>query len=1086
VRRTAAHASSLGAAALARAATLAAFVLLLAMPSSSEALALSPHWMIISTAAPTYFNAGDEDDYYEVIAVNDGGAPTDGSTITVSDSLPAGVEATAVSGEAGVSGHGFITSPLVCLAASSCETEAGTVVAQGEVVRVKVALRVQPGATGELVNDVTISGGGAATAAASSSTPIPDEPLAVPFGATISSALTRPDGTTARQAGSHDFNFTTMIALNVSSVDADHECHESPGCPLLNAEAKDIRLELPPGMTGNPQVVPRCHQPAFQSFGDHNCPPETQVGYAQLFFYGSGTATQYAPVYDLEAPPGVPGELGFTAAGQNHIPIFFHLRSDGDYGLTTSLTGISEADPVHVAALTLWGVPADPSHDSQRQGPESSGCEEGCGSEVLARPFLRIPTSCPGGPLEVGLESDSWQEPGEGPLLPSATLPGTNGCDSLSFKPSLEIQPDTLRAGAPVGYTAQLQTPQSEDPAGLSSPDMRAAVVTLPSGTTLSPSAANGLKACPLDQFALDTEVPAHCPAASIIGTATATTPLLEKPLTGRIFLGESECAPCGPREVQDGRLMPLLIEAEGSGVVIKLLGDASVDQVSETVRLAIKESPRLPISDLKLSLKAGEDALLANPQACGATFANALITPWSSLAPVATASPQVTIGGCPPLGFTPSMQAGTTETARAGAYGGFAITINRRDRDQELGSFTLSPPPGMLGKLSSVPQCAEALANAGTCPTTSQIGGASLVAGPGRQPYELTGGRVFLTGPYAGKPFGLSIVVPAEAGPLKLGGTTGTGTIVIRASIAVDEHTAALTIASSQLPLEIDGVPLDLTRIVLNIDRQGFMFNPTSCAPMATQGAVTSLAGASTPVSLPFQAVDCSKLAFTPKLTGITPAKTSIAGGTSLHVKLLFGGGDANVGKLKIALPSQLPTRLTTLQKACRAAVFDANPASCPFGSVVGVGYAQTVVLKSTMAGPAYLVSHGGAAFPDLEVVLQGEGVTLLLDGHTNISKGISSANFSELPDTPVNVFDLVLPQGPGSLLAANLPRSAHRSMCRQKLAAPVQITSQSGIVLNQRIKIAVAGCHRAKTAGHARRASRRMRNGKAHKRRS
>ncbi len=986
MRHLATLASSRG---IACAATLAAVVGLLAAPSSSEAGTLSPHWMIISTAAPTYFKAGDENDYYEVIAVNDGGAPTDGSTLTVTDNLPAAVTAFAVNGEAGTGGHGFLTSPLTCPSASSCETEAGTVVPQGEVVRIKIALAVQPKASGTLLNEVTISGGGAPPASASSATLIEAE-SPVPFGAVISSELTRPDGTTATQAGSHDFTFTTMLALNVSGVDIANECHESPGCPLLNAEAKDIRLALPAGLTGNPQVVPRCHQPAFQSFGDHNCPPETQVGYAQLFFYGSGTAIQYAPIYDLEAPPGVPGELGFTAAGHDHIPIFFHLRSDGDYGLTTSLTGISEADPVHVAAITLWGVPADPSHDSERQGPAGGGCEEGCRSEVAARPFLRMPTSCPGGALEVGLASDSWQESGEGPKLAPASLPGTSGCEGLSFEPSLEIQPDTLQAGAPAGYTAQLITPQSEDPAGLSSPDLRAAAVTFAPGTTLSPSAANGLLACPLSQFELHKEVPAGCPPASIIGTATVTTPLLEKPLTGRIFLGESECAPCGPSEVQDGRLMPLLIEAEGTGVIIKLLGDASIDQANGTVTLAFTESPRLPISDLKLSLKPGEDALLANPLACGATFATAQLTPWSSSTPVATPSPQVTIGGCSAIGFTPSMQAGTTETARAGAYGGFAITINRRDGDQELGSFSLSPPPGMLGKLASVPQCGAVQADAGTCAAGSQIGSASLVAGPGHQPYELTGGRVFLTGPYAGKPFGLSIVVPAEAGPLKLGGTTGTGTIVIRASIAVNEHTAALTITSSELPREVDGVPLDLTRIVLNIDRAGFMFNPTSCAPMTTTGAVTSLTRTSTPVSLPFQAVDCSKLAFTPKLTAITPAKTSLARGTSLHVKLRFGAGDANIGKLKIALPSQLPTRLTTLQKACRAATFDANPAGCPPGSVVGIGYAQTVVLKSTMAGPAYLVSHGGAAFPDLEVVLQGEGVTLLLDGHTNISRGI------------------------------------------------------------------------------------------------
>jgi len=1064
-----------------RALGVALLVLLLIAPST-QALQARPHWTIVSTAAPTNFAAGDESDYYELIAINDGAAPSDGSTITVTDSLPAAVTPTAIGGEVGVEGHSFATVPMVCTTASSCESEAGTVVPQGNMVRVKITLAVPPGTSGPLINDVSIAGGGAETASASSTTSITADP--VPFGASISSHLTLSNGATATQAGSHDFTFTSMVAMNVASVDNVNECHESTGCPLLNAEARDIRLALPAGMTGNPQAVTKCPQPAFQAFGDHNCPADSQVGYVQLFFYGSGTAPQYAPIYDLQATTAVPGELGFTAAGQNHIPVFFHLRSDGDYGLTTSMTGISEADPVHVAVLTLWGVPADPSHDSERQGPEHSGCETGCPSGLVARPFLRMPTTCPGGSLEVGLSSDSWQEPGEGPKLPSAILPGTTGCNALAFHPELAIHPDTLQSGAPVGYTAELETPQSEDPGVLGAPDLRAADVSLPLGTTLSPSAANGLLACSPAQFSLHREETASCPAQSTVGTVTVTTPLLETPLVGRIFLGQSECAPCGPADVQSGRLMPLFIEAAGSGVIFKVLGQARIDQATGTVTVAFSESPRLPLTDLKLMLNSGEDALLANPLACGAGFATARLTPWSSSVAVETSSPEVAIAGCSSVGFTPSMQAGTTETARAGAYGGFAIVINRRDGDQELGSFTLSPPPGMLGKLASVPQCGQAQADAGTCAPESQIGRASLVAGPGGQPYELTGGKVFLTGPYAGQPFGLSIVVPAEAGPLKLGGTTGNGTIVIRASIAVNEHTAAITIASSRLPREVDGVPLDLTRIVLNIDRAGFMFNPTSCAPMATTGAVQSLTGAASPASLPFQAVDCHKLVFRPKLTALTQGKTSVRGGASLHVKLSFGAGDANVGKLKIALPSQLPTRLTTLQHACRAATFEANPASCPPGSVVGIGYAQTVVLKSTMAGPAYLVSHGGAAFPDLEIVLQGEGVTLLLDGHTNISKGISSANFSALPDTPVKVFDLVLPEGPGSLLAANLPPSAKRSMCAQKLSAPVQITSQSGVVLKQRIRIAVGGCvvvHRAKHSGRAR-----TRSGKVHRTRA
>jgi hypothetical protein len=173
----------------------------------------------------------------------------------------------------------------------------------------------------------------------------------------------------------------------------------------------------------------------------------------------------------------------------------------------------------------------------------------------------------------------------------------------------------------------------------------------------------------------------------------------------------------------------------------------------------------------------------------------------------------------------------------------------------------------------------------------------------------------------------------------------------------------------------------------------------------------------------------------------------------------------------VKVSLPKQLPSRLTTLQKACLAATFEANPASCPTASDVGTATASTPLLSSPLVGPAYIVSHGNEAFPDLEIVLQGENITLVLDGNTQIKNGITSSTFKAVPDAPVSSFELKLPTGKFSILGANVPQKAKYSLCGQTLTMPTEITAQNGALLNQTTKIAVTGCAKVKTLTRAER---------------
>ncbi|HEX5851692.1 MAG TPA: hypothetical protein VFY36_01245, partial [Solirubrobacteraceae bacterium] len=717
------------------------------------------------------------------------------------------------------------------------------------------------------------------------------------------------------------------------------------------------------------------------------------------------------------------------------------------------------------------------------------------------------PARCDNSGGKARVEVESWENPGHTVAREATVFPQMTGCGLLAsvFNPFLDVRPggtgSTTQADEPSAYTATLGVPQTSLFTELAAPEIKNLAVTLPAGVSLSASAAQGLVGCKAtgpnginlgtEQIAPDgrdegnpeaTEFGAghaggngssyddgayhiargHCPEASIVGSVEIASPVIAKPLHGHLYLAEPRCGGesqpvCTEEDATNGVLYSGYLEAEGSGVLIKERGTLSVDPVTGQVTLHASQLPQLPFSELKVKVNGGSRAPLANSQSCGSFTTTSSLEPWSAPStPIATPSSAAfaidwdgTGGACPAsLPFSPGFAAGTTAPV-AKTFSPFVLTLTRQDREQDPTRLSVTLPKGLLGKIAGVPLCGETQANAGTCGAESQIGSVSVLAGAGEHPLAVTGGRVYLTGPYEGQPFGLSAVVPAVAGPFNL------GDVVVRSAIHIDPRTAAVTIVSGSIPQSRDGVPFRLRAIHVEVDRPGgFTLNPTSCAPQQVTGIASGSGGATTSVSSPFGITGCKALPFKPKFTASTKAKTRKATGEYLHVKVTSGPLQANIGKVKANLPLQLPSRLATLNKACVAAVFDANPSSCPSASVVGTARVVTPILKGVLTGPAYVVSHGGAAFPDLEIVLQGEGVTLVLDGATNIKKGITSSTFRALPDAPISTFDLVLPKGPYSLLAG------YGDLCGKPLKMPIAITGQNGAVIKQTTRIAVMGC--------------------------
>jgi hypothetical protein len=496
-----------------------------------------------------------------------------------------------------------------------------------------------------------------------------------------------------------------------------------------------------------------------------------------------------------------------------------------------------------------------------------------------------------------------------------------------------------------------------------------------------------------------------------------------------------------------------------GEGVVIKLKGTASANTRTGQLTTRFEENPQLPFSELRLRLKGGARAPLANAQTCGQATTTSALTPWSApeSGPPATPFSSFTVGGCAGESFNPGFLA-QSETPLAGGSTPFTVQFSRNDREQDLGGITVTTPPGLLGEIATVPLCGEPQAQVGTCSSTSQIGTANVAAGAGSHPFWLSG-PVYLTGPYKGAPFGLSVVVPERAGPFNLGNE------VVRSAIRIDPATAAITITSDPLPQIKDGVPLRLKTVNVTVDRPGFTFNPTNCEALHVNATITGEhpigsgeAPKSVQVSSPFAVARCKNLPFKPSFTASTQGKTSKANGASLFVKVAQKPGEANIHKVALQLPLALPSRLTTLQKACTEAQFNANPAGCPAESVIGTATAHTPVLQVPLTGPAYLVSHGSAAFPDVEFVLQaderGGDVEIVLDGKTQIKKGITYSHFETVPDAPISSFETSLPEGPHSALAA------FGNLCAQNLVMPTTIVGQNGAQVTQSTNIAVTGC--------------------------
>jgi hypothetical protein len=847
-----------------------------------------------------------------------------------------------------------------------------------------------------------------------------------------------------------------------------------PAGILEHKVVEHVRTDVGPGVSTNPEAVEKC---SFAEFGEKElvpgeeiyaepaCKTGSEIGVNKVIVWvgpepspKGGDVPLEGKVYNLEQPKGLASDFGvalnLAPLGKPvyvHTFIEGHVEWAGNYHDYYEIK-VSPALPLIASRLILKG---------------DIGTGENGG-------FITNPSNCPppGVPPGVATTSTVTLESHFGPAPPKSYEGpiGAEGCNGLSpfltvpFKPAIALEPETAKSDQPDGITTEVIVPHNPSPTGIDSSQVENATVTLPEGMTLNPAAARGLEACTPKQIGIGTRNKVECPAGSKLGTVTLNVPdLPPESLQGNIYLGGPEAGPITSQPYT----MYLDAESARYGVSVRLKGSVTLNETTGRVTASFVKNPEQPFSDVILHFNGGVLGPIANPLACGTATIESELVPYIGKAftekpSFSTANPidsNGSGGACAsPLPFAPT-QSSSSQPATGGASTNFSFTVTRPSGQQYLSQIKTVLPAGLVGRIPAVSLCgeaqvAEASAGTGGCPASSRIGSVTVLAGAGSAPYQFTG-SAYLTGPYSGAPYGLAVVVPANAGPFSL------GNVVTHMTINVEPYTSRVVVAGS-IPTIYKGIPLRMQSLNVEVNRQGFMLNPTSCKTLLTESTLTgiTLLGSSTTttanVSSPFVTEECTKLAFKPSFGAIVGAKTSHVNGANFEVNISQPTGQANIRVVSTTLPKQLPVRLSTLAKACPAATFEAGPApgGCKSEANVGTVKATTPVLPGTLTGTAWLVSHGNEAYPNLDLILSGDGVTVILVGQTKVSNSQITTSFNTLPDVPVSNISLYLPSGPNSVLAAN------GKLCRTKLTMYTTLVGQNTSTVFEEPTIAVRNC--------------------------
>jgi hypothetical protein len=1056
-------------------------VLFALVVGAASARAAGPQLTVSVTHSPSAFERGDTAVQVDASITNTGDAPTSGP-ITAMVTLPSGLKLLGLTAAPGCPAFANLQAgdPFVC----SLPDPIGA----GEAVSLfQSTAFVKVDAPDPMTVSVGLSGGGVPDLNGQDSIPVVDRP---PFDIDSFSARSLDaGGTDYTQAGGHPYEATSAFTFpRFTGPD---------GNPASVADPRNIWIELPPGFIGAATATPRCPLAKLSGGLFAQCPLASKVGTVSLFSFFGGQS-EPIDLFNVVPEQGYPAEFGFKAFN-NAIVTYPQVRSrDGGYGINLTVPGADRIALTGISAV-LYGVP------SQRNGtggpaiPFLSNPDDCREAQPITRlyvdswqdPAKMLPDGTP------DLTDPLWKSA-------SAPAPAVTGCDDPAFvrqfRPSIGVRPIPQAGGAakanePAGLNVELDFPQSNDPTNPNesfdpsipqAPELKNATVTLPAGVAISPSAADGLGACSDlasapqgDQVRYDDIKPVTCPNASIVGTVIATSPLLAahdpvtdevtgpEPIEGDVYLLKPHPGDLPQGGDRDGTYRLLIqLESERYGINVKLPGVAVANAETGQLTATFTENPQLPVKHLNLELHPGPRAPLSTPKTCGTFTTTTDLDAWSAPGtPDAHPTSSFELGsgsGCASSlssrPFAPKFEAGTT-AQKAGSSAPFVMNLSRGDGEQEFSSLDVSLPLGLTAKLAGVPYCSEAEIAAAksrsgsaeqatpSCPAASHVGTLTTSAGPGSNPYTVTG-NAYLAGPYKGAPLSLAFITPAVAGPFDL------GNVVVRAAAYVDPETAQVTVKTDPIPQILDGVPLGIRSIQAKIDKPNFTLNPTSCEPKAVSATIAGSSGATANPANHFQVGDCSALGFKPKLKISLKGSSRRLGHPALRAVVTYPkqGAYANIARAQVNLPHSEFLDQSNLDKTCTKPVL--LEGKCPARSIYGRAKAWTPLLEKPLEGPVYLVGGYGYKLPALVADLNGQ-IRVVLKGKVDSgpNKGIRNT-FEAVPDAPVERFELRMKGGKKYGLLENT-----ENLCAKPQRAIARFTAQTGMV-NQTRPLISAHC--------------------------